>query len=33
MRIEEDKEGKVTFNGWEVDVSSYRLGTEWTRRQ
>ena len=29
MKIEEYKESKVTFNGWDVDVSSYRLGTEW----
>jgi hypothetical protein len=29
MRIEEYKTGKVTFNGWDVDVTSYRMGAEW----
>jgi hypothetical protein len=29
MRIEFFQEHKVALNGWEVNVSSYRLGTGW----
>ena len=29
MRIEFFQERKIALNGWEVSVSSYRLGTGW----
>jgi hypothetical protein len=29
MRIELFQERKVALNGWDVNVSSYRLGTGW----
>ena len=29
MKIEEYQERKLTVDGWEVNLTSYRLGTEW----
>ena len=29
MKIEEYQERKVTVDGWEVNLTSYRLGAEW----
>ena len=29
MKIEEYQERKVTVAGWEVNLTSYRLGAEW----
>ncbi|MEI9973496.1 MAG: hypothetical protein WDO73_16490 [Ignavibacteriota bacterium] len=29
MKIEEYRERKVTVDGWEVSLTSYRLGAEW----
>jgi hypothetical protein len=29
MKVEEYQERKLTVDGWEVNLSSYRLGSEW----
>jgi hypothetical protein len=29
MKIEEHQERKVAVDGWEVNLTSYRLGAEW----
>ena len=29
MKVEEYGERKLTVGGWEVNLTSYRLGTEW----
>jgi hypothetical protein len=29
MKVEEYQESKVTVGEWEVNLASYRLGTEW----
>jgi hypothetical protein len=29
MKVEEYQESKVTVGEWEVNLTSYRLGTEW----
>jgi hypothetical protein len=29
MKIEEYQERKIAVDGWEVNLTSYRLGTEW----
>jgi len=29
MKIEEYRERKLTVDGWEVNLTSYRLGAEW----
>jgi hypothetical protein len=29
MKIEEYRERKVAVDGWEVNLTSYRLGAEW----